>query len=357
MPKYKGVQKKRNKWYWYIDYIGKRYWSKGFDAAEDAARDRSLTKTKMISGTYIDSHKMTVRDFAIKYLEDYASGLSSATFEIREGNLRLYILPVIGNVKVQDLKPFHILTLQKKLLEKTTVVNTRKIMTTLRTILNKAIRWDVISVNPATKVDLPEHEETNMVILNPDQVLKLISSCGIRDRCILSLAAFAGLRSGELFGLQWNDIDFDKNTITLNRQWTHRRIEEKLKSKKSKTEFPMVKDLAVYLKEWRLLSQGESWIFPARGDTYPLDINYWIKKTFKRLLRENNLPEVKPHSLRHFFASAIIHSGVSAEDTQELMRHSSYNITMSFYRHLFPGQLEEALGKFQNYISAVKRNV
>ena len=357
MPKYKGVQKKRDKWYWYIDYKGKRYWSKGFDAAEDAARDRSLTKNKMISGTYVDSHKMTVRDFAIKYLEDYASGLSSATFLIREGNLRLYILPVIGNVKVQDLKPFHILTLQKKLLEKTTVVNTRKIMTTLRTILNKAIRWDVISVNPATKVDLPEHEETNMVILNPDQVLKLISSCGIQERCILSLAAFAGLRTGELFGLMWDDINFEKNTITLNRQWTHRRIKDKLKSKKSKAEFPMVKDLIQSLKEWRLLSKCKSWVFPARGEVHPLDVNYWNKNTFKKLLVINDLPEVKPHSLRHFFASAIIHSGVSAEDTQELMRHSSYQITMGFYRHLFPGQLEQALDKFHNYISAVKKNV
>ncbi len=357
MPKYKGVQRKRNKWYWYIDYIGKRYWSKGFDTAEDAARDRSLTKNKMISGTYVDSHKMTVRDFAIKYLEDYASGLSPGTFEIRESNLRLYILPVIGNIKIQDLKPLHILTLQKKLLEKTTVNNTRKIMTSLRTILNKAIKWDVIAVNPALKVDLPEHEETEMKILNPDQVLKLISNCGIRELCILSLAAFAGLRSGELFGLQWRDIDFDKNTITLNRQWTHKQLKEKLKSKKSKAEFPMVKDLAQALKEWKLMSKCNSWLFPAHGEVHPLDVDNWNKYTFKKLLDENNMPEVKLHSLRHFFASAIIHSGVSAEDVQELMRHSSYSITMGFYRHLFPGQLEEALDKFHNYISAVKKNV
>ncbi|KKM63689.1 hypothetical protein LCGC14_1508950 [marine sediment metagenome] len=357
MPKYKGVQKKRSKWYWYIDYQGKRYWSKGFDTAEDSARDRSITKNKMISGAYVDSHKMTVRDFAIKYLEDFASGLSSGTFEIRESNLRLYILPFIGNVKIQDLKPFHILTLQKKLLEKTTVNNTRKIMTTLRTVLNKAIKWDVITVNPALKVDLPEYEETDMTILNPDQILKLIASSEIRERCILSLAAFAGLRSGELFGLMWDDINFEKDTITLNRQWTHKRIKEKLKSKKSKAEFPMVKDLAHALKEWKLMSKCKSWVFPARGEVHPLDVDNWSKYTFKILLEAHNLPEVKLHSLRHFFASAIIHSGVKAEDVKELMRHSSYQITMDFYRHLFPGQLEEALDKFHNYIAAVKKNV
>jgi len=180
---------------------------------------------------------------------------------------------------------------------------------------------------------------------------------GIQDRCILSLAAFAGLRSGELFGLMWDDINFEKNTITLNRQWTHRRIKDKLKSKKSKAEFPMVKDLTYSLKEWRLLSKCKSWVFPALGEVNPLDADHWSKYTFKKLLEANNLPEVKLHSLRHFFASAIIHSGVSAEDTQELMRHSSYQITMGFYRHLFPGQLQEALDKFHNYISAVKKNV
>ncbi|KKN05476.1 hypothetical protein LCGC14_1086830, partial [marine sediment metagenome] len=188
-------------------------------------------------------------------------------------------------------------------------------------------------------------------------ILKLIASSEIRERCILSLAAFAGLRTGELFGLMWDDINFEKNTITLNRQWTHRRIKDKLKSKKSKAEFPMVKDLATCLKEWKLMSQCKSWVFPARGEIHPLDVNYWSKNTFKKLLVVNNLPGVKPHSLRHFFASAIIHSGVKAEDVKELMRHSSYQITMGVYRHLFPGQLEEALDKFHNYIAAVKKNV
>ena len=130
------------------------------------------------------------------------------------------------------------------------------------------------------KVDLTEVEEKEMKILNPNQVVKLIASCDVRDRCILSLAAFAGLRSGELFGLNWDDIDFEKNTITLNRQWTHKRIKEKLKSKKSKAEFPMVQELAKALKEWKLLSKCRSWVFPARGEVHPLDVDNWKKYTF-----------------------------------------------------------------------------
>ncbi len=119
MPKHKGTQKKGNNWYWYIDYRGRRYWSKGFDSAEEAAQKRILAKKHLIESTYIEPNKITVKEFIIQYLNEYAlTHMRELSIAVVEGNFRNHVIPAIGEIKLQDLQPYHILKLQNKIRKK-----------------------------------------------------------------------------------------------------------------------------------------------------------------------------------------------------------------------------------------------
>jgi len=355
MPKHKGTQKKGNKWYWYIDYRGDRHWSRGFSSAEEAAMDRTRQKNKFHDGTHINANTITFQEFAIEYLKRHVSQFRRGTFEIREICLRKHILPILGNLRLQDIRPYHVEELQNTLLKSNTVNNTRKIMSTLRNALKRAEIWELIVSNPALKVEMPKPQRHEKKILDPEQFIKLLDHCELlRDRFILSLASYAGLRKGEIFGLQWKDFDFKKNTLTLQRQWSRRKISP-LKTEKSRATIPLMSELVQLAKEWKLECKSFTWVFPARHGKNPMDAETWNLHTFKRLLKQNNLPDVTLHSLRHSFASTAIASGVSVADLQELMRHSTYHVTMNVYRHTLPGQLEEALNKYRNYICSIRR--
>lgn len=356
MPKYKGVQKKYNKWYWYINRNGRRYWSHGFLTAEEAAQDRTRQDQRLSIGINIDAGRITVRESAIIYLKNHVSKFSKATLDIRESNLRIHILPRIGHLRLRDLRPYHIEKLQNNLLKTSSVNNTRKIMTTLRNFLNRTVIWEFIDINPALKIEMPKKERRERLILNPEQFIKLLDNCeSIKTRFIITLASFAGLCRGEIFGLQWQDFDFKEKTLTLQRQWTHKTLKTKLKTEKRKSTLPLLDEVIGLAKQWGRECGSLKWVFPSINGNGPMDVDNWYQRHYKRLLKTNNLPDVDLHSLRHSFASTAIASGISVADLQELMRHSNYQITMNTYVHVLPKQLDKALSRFQSYIGSIRR--
>jgi integrase len=123
-------------------------------------------------------------------------------------------------------------------------------MRTLRKILNKAVEWELITRSPL-KTRIPPAPKGKHPILTPDQLFPLVEGLKGRDKYIVALAGFAGLRRGEIAGLQWQDIDFDNNTIHLVRQYTDGRLED-LKTSDSEATVPIWPKLSKMLKEWKL---------------------------------------------------------------------------------------------------------
>jgi len=357
MPKYPGVQKKGRLWYWYINYQHKRYWSRGFATAEDATRDRIKEQGRINAGIRVDD-RITFGDFSKIYLRDHIKGrLRRGTYELRESCLRLYILPLLGSLRLRDIRSYHIERLQNELLKTQSVNNVRKVMNTLRNVFRRAEIWEFIGTNPALKVDMPKPERTEKKILTPEQFIILLeNTTDLRDRLIISLAAMAGLRKGEIFGLMWKDVNLRTGTLNLERQWSQYRISP-LKTDKSKSTLPLLEEAVLLLKEWKLKCGSMRWVFPAKGERQPIDSNYWYRARYKPLLKSAGLPDVTLHSLRHSFASIAIASGVSVADLQALMRHSNYRITMDTYTHTLPGQLESALAKYRSFLDAERRKM
>lgn len=341
MPKYKGIQKKGKRWYWYIDYKTKRYWSRGFPSAQEAIQNRALAHSEIISGRYKANSKITLKDFIIYYAEEYGPNLRENTLSQIEAHSRLYIAPELGHIKLSNLKVIDIQRLQNKLLQEKKPHYVHNIMCVLRRILNQAVEWEFIVANPATKIPLPKYERKEYEILTPEQLSNLIDLAPLRDKAVIGLAGLAGLRLGEVFGLQWQDIDFMNNQVVLQRQYNKCQIKP-LKTQTSRAPIPIYPQLALILKEWRLKCQFSKWLFPSREDR-PLNPEAYTKTPYKALLKKCGLPHMRFHDLRHTFASILLSEGASLTDVQKLMRHARYNTTIEIYHHLLPNQLETTL--------------
>jgi len=192
-------------------------------------------------------------------------------------------------------------------------------------------------------------------ILTPEQLMQVLYRIGERERAIIGLAAFAGLRRGEIFGLQWEDIDLKGRKIDLQRQYFLGKIMP-FKTESSRIQLPICRKLSVILGEWKLKSGSPRWVFPGKSDK-PLYPDTWIAKHFRRILQEYGIAPMRFHDLRHTFVSILIGEGVPTADVQKLARHASYQTTMDIYRHLLPDQLEKELRHLDDTLQSIEESI
>jgi integrase len=155
-------------------------------------------------------------------------------------------------------------------------------------------------------------------------------------RTVTMLAAITGMRRGELFGLKWEDLDFERRTIRIVRSLVDQ-VEGLPKTETSRKPLPMSGDLIEALMRWReqtVYAQPSDWVFAS-----PLSFGklpYWPDM----VLRRHIIPAAKRlgiakrigwHTFRRTFATLLVSSGSSVKTTQELMRHATANITMELY--------------------------
>jgi integrase len=354
MPKFKGVQKKGHLYYGYLYYKTKCFWSTGFTTAEEASRWRAKTKSELTGNTYVGKTKTTVEEFIGQYLRDYAGpSLRVGTLKNNESMLRLYIIPHLGHLHIQDVRPLHIQQLQNRLLRDKSPVYVFNIMRLFRQVLNIAVKWDVVPSNPSLKIDLPRVKKSEYTILPPERLMELLSRLCAQDKAVIALAAFAGLRRGEIFGLQWPDIDLKQKKINLQRQYFLGRVMP-LKTESSRMQLPICRTLSLILATWKLRSGSPHWVFPGKGGK-PLYPDTWIAKHFRKILKQNLLPPMRFHDLRHTFVSILIGEGIPTADVQKLARHASYQTTVDIYRHLLPDELEKGLNHLDLLLESIEK--
>lgn len=349
MPKYKGTQKKSNKWYYWI-WNGKRRkleWFGGFDSAENAHNER-LQKLNDLHNKDIDPTNITLKDFCLYYLRVYGEKeLDPGTVLLNKKILNKHVYPYIGHIRLQKLNPAHMLDLIDKLTENAPPTVPNSAITIIRKILNKAYEWELLHTNPAKKIKKPKLIIQEHPVLTKEKLLEVIDKLPGRSKCIIALGGMVGLRRGEVFGLQWSDFDFRKGTISIKNQVTRGKV-KKVKSKASRAVLPLAKDILPKIKEWKLQSGSPKWVFQGLGDK-PLSPDGWASRNWSKIKNEFDLPEdFRFHDLRHSFATILIKEGKSLAKVQKLMRHAGIKITIDTYGHLVSDDLHEALDVFSD---------
>jgi integrase len=227
------------------------------------------------------------------------------------------------------------------------IVTINKTLTTLGTILKYAKRLKLIEFNPVPEVERPRldaqeynHENEKMQILTPEQIRLFLAAAdpGLY-RILFTIAVMTGARVGELFALRWGDIDWVNNQILIRRSLSRAKGGWKFyepKTKYSRRRIDVDPAVLLKLKKWKLMlpkTEPDDLIFPSPSGQ-PLHRSTVYKQGFLPAIRRSGVPGIRPHDLRHTFASLLIDQGEHPKYIQTQLGHSSINVTMDVYGHL-----------------------
>jgi len=316
-----------------------------------AAADKRLREvmSSLDRGLPLVTSKISLQNFLAEWIRTHSSKVRDRTIYGYRNVLKRYVSPRLGHVPLTRLQPSHIEELYASLLGEglspRTITQLHRI---LKKSLKQALRWNYIGRNPLDLVDPPRFEKKEMTALNSDQLHQLLDGASRTPYGMpISLAAFTGLRRGELVGLKWPDVDMESQTISVRREVVFvpgkGHLVTNPKSAKSRRVVDVSPIVIERLQE-HLSAQGiqrqyagvvwkdEGWVF-AGPDGRHLNPNT-LSRGFLRLRKELGLPPVVLHSLRHTHASLLLQAKTPMKVVQERLGHSTIAITADVYSHV-----------------------
>lgn len=242
----------------------------------------------------------------------------------------------------------------------------------LSSVLNTAVEWQVIPYNPCSRVKAPKSERKEAPCLDEVQALELISALKsepLRYKTMIMLLLYSGMRRSELCGLEWNDIDFENNLISISKASLYlpdRGIyDDTTKNKSSERVIRIPKDMIELLKKHRTaqfqdrLKYGEQWhesnkVFTGLDGRplHPDTVTGW----FRKFVRKNKLPDICVHSLRHTNATLLIASGTDIKTVANRLGHSTPATTGNIYAHAIKSADEAAADNLNNILNPRKKD-
>lgn len=347
----------------YVEVNGKKervkLYEKGW-TVEDA--EAAMVEYRQKTG-FVEDKSLTVAGYLQKFYNDYVeSNVAESTARRYDDFIALHLVPQIGGVKLQKLRPAEIqaayTALQKKGLSSTTVLHIHRL---LHLALKYAIRWGYLKFNPCDGVKAPSQAKTEMVILDDKQIAFVLQELRSRRGGGLYwpvyIALTTGMRLGEICGLQETSVDLANQKFIV--QHTLKRINGRLVLKAPKTAgsrrpVPFLpgttEELKRYLKEraaYRLrlgIPKTDTAYFlqtKKGGPMQPDDVTRYFKTFIRDMGKAEKLPaglceKLTFHSLRHSHASWLLRQGVHPKVVSERLGHSSVTITLNLYSHLLP---------------------
>ncbi len=238
----------------------------------------------------------------------------------------------------------------------------------LKACLAKAIEWELLSVHPLAKVRPVRTDRLNRVryltndeeqrlraaLINREDTMRQKRRTANEWRRVRSepalpdlsqgyvdhlqpmflLAINTGLRRGELFQLQWPDVDLAGKTLTVRGRIT--------KSGQTR-HVPVNEEAQQAIERWRINTNETGWVFPGKGGQQLTT----IRTSWRSILKAAGISDFRWHDLRHHFASQLVMAGVDLNTVRELLGHSDLEMTLR-YAHLSPDHKAEAVGRLNN---------
>ena len=388
MPKLRdGVIKRGGSWSYVIRVpdpatgVSRPKWVGGFDTEEAAKAARDEARVRARRGEYINRSTFTVADYLAEWVEAHASTVKPKTLAGYRYDIDHYIVPRIGRMRLQALRPAVISKLYRDLAEHggrdgrplsaTTISHIHR---TLRKALADAVDVEqLLAANPAARSKRPRSS-----IAEPIQVWAaeqlgsfLAAARSHRLFAFYRLAAYTGARRGELLYLRWEAVDLDAAEVTFGGSTAvirGQRVEGTTKGGRSRT-ISLDRDTVTVMREHRRqqvkerLAAGSAWndtdglVFVSRwGEPlYPDTVTALMTK----LINQHNtsvtppatpLPHARLHDLRHLHATTLLLAGVPVHVVAARLGHADPAVTLRVYSHVLR---EHAVGVGDIFAQAV----
>jgi integrase len=335
---------------------GKRVRKTIFGATKDeVAKKLAKVQASRMDGTFIEPSRTRLSTFLERWVEDAARPtIRETTYVSYKGIIKNHIDPRIGGTSLALLSPIHIQRLYADMEREEVGPRVRQLThAVLRRALKQALRWGLIARNPCEAVDPPRVPKHEISPYTPEQVHKFLAAATAdRFYALFVLAIGTGMRSGEIFGLRWPDVDLTKGSLTVRN--TLMEVSGKLtlaepKTPKSRRRIDLPQFVVEALSSHRAQSVREGfasspWVF-CNSEGGPLRRTHFQSNHFKPLLASAELPPIRFHDLRHTSATLLLAAGVHPKIVQERLGHSQIGITLDIYSHVVPTMQLEAAGK------------
>lgn len=279
--------------------------------------------------------------------QQVADNKSAGALRAEKGLFKNWLTPSLAQKPLKDIAPIHLEAIKKKMTDAgRSARSIEYALALVRQVFNLARQRDRYDgLSPTSKVKKPSEDNQRLRFLTHDEADLLIAalderSQDVHDMALLSL--HCGLRAGEIFRLEWGDIDLERGVITI--RGTSRRVGTQTKSGKSRP--AIMTDAVRSMVESRPRGGHHNLVFPGRegkrivqaSDTFPrvveaLGLNEGIVDDRQRVVF---------HTLRHTFASRLVEQGVDLFTVKELMGHSTTKMTER-YSHLDESKLIAAV--------------
>jgi len=354
-----------------------------------AKSDRELEKALALfvsdveRGVISNKNKITFGEFGEKWLTEYAEKRLAIKTVHEYKSLFKEIKESLGKLRVAELKPYHLTnfynklrtreiksrslkkenTEEKRYLSESSIAHYHRLIAAILETARK--EYEIITENPARKLQQPPRERNKPMphygnAEDSIAFLNALSSESLNYKLMFMLLMLAGLRIGEVLGLEWKDINWDKAELSVCRTSAYTPSKGVYtatpKTEKSNRKILIPKQIVDLLKEHKTVQDSDkaklndSWQDTDRLFTqwngkpiHPTTPRHWLQKFIKK----HKLPKIVPHGLRHTHASLLIANHVDWATVSERLGHANKSTTMNTYAHMIEGKEKAAVEKLE----------
>ena len=362
------VREWKGAWWIFINHQGRRKSKRvgtgevGKRAALDAAA-RIQAKLTLGEG-FTEDRTPRLADYVPTWIQTHAKLVCKPrTVELYESMFKRHILPALGHLRLSEITREQVRLLLASKAEAGLKRGTLKnIVAPLRQLLNQALEDGRIAGNPAARLGrqlsrLRSGDEGKRTEIFTERELAHLLAAA-RAHCpehadLITTVAWTGMRQGEAFGLQWQDIDFHNGFVEVRRTVGYRQgqlLTGSPKSRKARrVDLPQALQQLLRRRSERAVEQAAltgkpfcPWVFPNRAGL-PLDASHFTSRVWHPLLAKAGLRGLPFHTLRHTYASLLIMRSENLTYIKEQLGHSSIQVTVDLYGHLIPGMHRGAI--------------
>jgi integrase len=326
-----------------IYYRGRYVASRTFQRKRDAQEWERHQTDSLRSGVWSDpaAGDRPVGEWCQIWLDAQPARQPATVRKIR-GVIAKQIAGTFGRRPLVSVRPSEVQAWAAELSRTQSVATARHALSVLRRVFDYAVRDGAIQRNPATGIRLSKVQGNDPRPLTHDELWRLAGVFGAaRDRLLVLVAGYCGLRWGELAALRWSDVDLRSRTLRVVRAYSEEAPRGELspvKNHQART-VPVPEIVAGELADYKSRQPQGELVFPS-GTGTPLRNRNWRRDVFDSAVEAQGLG-ITPHNLRDTAASLAIQEGASVVAVARLLGHESAATTLNHYAGLFPTDLDD----------------
>lgn len=344
---------------------------------QEVAKRLKAATASIDSGTYIAPNKQTLGEWLDAWVDTYLLNVKPRTLDVYKSDIRLHIKPALGAVRLDALEAPMIQAFYQKLLRPSkqrqkglSAKTVKNIHGVLHKALQQAVLVGYLHFNPADACVLPRVEKPKIIPFDDVQISEFLTAIrGNRFETLFTVTLFTGMREGEVLGLTWDCVDFERGIITIDKQLQLHQEKgctpyELASTKNGKCRSVMAApSIMALLKRHRAaqaqqkLLAGSAW--KNRDDLVFTDAlgTHLTKPTvyreFKRVAAAIGRPDARFHDLRHSYAVAALRSGDDVKTVQGNLGHATAAFTLDVYGHVTMQMKQESAARMEAFIKTV----